>query len=288
MSDDMHGRVVLITGANTGIGFATARALGEAGARVVLHGRDVAKVEAAVATLAGEGLAVEPVTADLASLDQVARLARVVRERHPVLDVLVNNAGLMRDRLELTTDGYETVFQVNHLAPFLLTHLLRPALEAAKHPRVVTVASGAHGMAKDVGLDDITKPRRYDATKVYARSKACNILFNQELARRAPGLEATAMHPGLVKSAFAQDGDVEGFTKLIFVLARPFMKTPEKGADTVIWLARGGAGESGGYYIRRRPSQPRSYARDPLTAQALWALSERLVEPHLQAEDAHG
>ncbi len=289
--DDMTGKRVLVTGANAGIGNAIARSLADAGADLLVHGRDASRVDAAVDALRGSARGgVRGVVADFTSLASVARLADEVAAGGP-LDVLVNNAGLIRDRLVLNADGYEEVFQVNHLAAFLLTLRLMPALRAAPSARVVTVASGAHGMAKDLEVDRLTRPEPYLPMQVYARSKACNILFTTELARRVAGsgVKAFSYHPGIVASRFAHDGDVRGRLRLFIWLFRPFSKTPEKGADTGAWLASAAPvpEPDGGYFIDRRAAAPRPYARDEGTARQLWELSERLVAPHLQTEERH-
>ena len=285
---DMTGKRVLVTGANDGIGRATAAELARSGAEVLLHGRNPAKVDEATATIRAEtGAAVHGLVADFARLAEVRRLADEVSERFGRLDVLVNNAGLIRDRLVLTEDGIEEVFQVNHLAPFLLTLALLPALRAAGAARVVTVASGAHGMVKDLDLDQLAQPRRYESMQVYAASKACNILFNAELARRVEGdgIVVNALHPGIIRSGFGSADDVAGRVRWLFRLVRGFMKTPEQGAETAVFLARDPAGgaTTGGYFIRCKPAEPRTFAKNRQTAEALWALSERLVAPHLPA-----
>ncbi len=281
----MSGKRVLVTGANAGIGFAIAQALAAGGAEVLVHGRDAAKVETAVHALrrAGKGV-VTGFIADFTSLADIAHLADEVGATGP-LDVLVNNAGLMRDRRDSTADGFDVVFQVNHLAAFVLTMRLLPALRAAPAGRVVTVASGAHGMVKDLALDGLAQPATYRPMHVYARSKACNILFTQEFARRVgdDGPRALCFHPGLVASRFARDGDVTGPLRLLIPLFRPFSKTPEQGARTGVWLASATPAPepNGGYFIAERVAAPEPYARDGATAAALWSLSERLAGPHL-------
>ncbi len=282
---DMTGRTVLVTGANTGIGLATAKGLAAAGATLILHGRDRAKLDRAMEAIA----AVRPVpmsrlVADFADLADVARLAREVTAKAPALDVLVNNAGVIRDRHELTRDGYETTFQVNHLAPFLLTNLLLDALRAAPMGRVVNVASGAHGSVKGVALDEVAQPRRYRTLDAYARAKGCNILLTRELARRLADDDVVtfALHPGVVATDFGGHGDVRGPLRWTLRLARPLMKRPEQGADTAVWLAATTEPPpSGAYVIDKREARPRRWARDDATARALWELSERLVAPHL-------
>lgn len=280
---DLTGRTVLITGANAGIGAATAQALAACGATLLLHARDAAKLEPVAAAAADVGAGeVRRLIADFGHLAAVRRLADEVTAGAPV-DVLINNAGLIRDCLELTSDDVELTFQVNHLAPFLLTRLLLDRGRLADGARVLTVASGAHGSVRDVALDDLARPRRYRTMDVYARSKACNILFTRELAQRLPaGIAAYAMHPGVVATNFAGDGDVAGPLLWLVKALRPTMKTPAQGADTLIWLATTDSPPpSGAYVIKRREASPRAYARDPATAAALWELSERLVAPHL-------
>lgn len=287
---DMTGRTVLVTGANTGIGLAVAKGLAAKGATLILHGRDRAKLDRAVEAIAAVArVPMSRVVADFADLAAVARLAREIEAKAPALDVLVNNAGVIRDRMELTRNGYETTFQVNHLAPFLLTNLLLDALRAAPMGRIVNVASRAHRNVASLPLDDVAQPRRYRTLAAYARAKGCNILFTRELARRLAGAAVVthAVHPGVVATDFARYGDVRGPLRWTFRLIRPLMKTPEQGADTAVWLASTTAPPpSGAYVVDREETPPAPWARDDAMAARLWALSERLVAPHLPAEAA--
>jgi NAD(P)-dependent dehydrogenase (short-subunit alcohol dehydrogenase family) len=285
---DLTGRTALVTGANAGIGLATARGLAARGATVLLHGRDRAKLDAAVEEVRAVA-AVPPraVVADFARLADVARLADEVAAAAPRLDLLVNNAGLIRDRYVVTDDGIEQTFQVNHLAPFLLTLRLLAPLAAAGDARVLTVASSAHANQRDLPLDELARPARYRAFEVYARSKGCNILFTADLARRGAGagIAAYAVHPGVVATRFARDGDTRGWLRGLVTLLRPLMRSPERGADGLLWLAATDAPPpSGAYVADRRVREPASYARDAGTAAALWALSETLVASHLPSE----
>jgi NAD(P)-dependent dehydrogenase (short-subunit alcohol dehydrogenase family) len=286
-SADLTGRCALVTGANTGIGLAAAKGLAARGATLILHGRDRAKLDRAVEAVAAVArVPMSRVVADFTDLAEVARLAAEIRSKAPALDVLVNNAGIIRDRMELTRDGYETTFQVNHLAPFLLTNLLLDALDAAPLGRIVNVASGAHGSVKGVPLDDVAAPRRYRTLDAYARAKGCNILFNRELARRLDDrpVATWAVHPGVVASDFGADGDVRGPLRWTLRLFRPAMRTPDHGAATAVWLAATAAPPpSGAYVVDKHETRPRPWARDDRTAARLWELSERLVAPHLAA-----
>jgi len=267
---DLTGRTVVVTGASAGIGAAAARSLYALGATVVPVGRSPEKT-AAVAREVGA----EPLVADFERLDDVRRLARDLLERHPVIDVLANNAGGVWPRREVTPDGHERTFQVNHLAPYLLTRLLADRLEAADG-RVVTTSSAAHTTGR-LDLDDLdTEHRRYRSFRVYGTTKLENVLFTRELARRAAGLTATCLHPGVVASQFARDSPL---TRLAYrpPLSR-FLRTPEQGAATLVWLASAPDGwTSGGYYADGRPGRLSRAAQDDRLAAALWDRSAELV-----------
>ncbi|HSO23530.1 MAG TPA: SDR family oxidoreductase [Chondromyces sp.] len=278
--DSMVGRVCLVTGASSGIGTEIARGLARRGATVVMVARDRARGEAArddVMRTTGND-AVELTLCDLASQRQVRELAAAMVGRYPVLHVLVHNAGLILGSRVLTEDGLETTFAVNHLAPFLLTELLREPLEAAGSARVVTVASEAHRGA-EIDLDDPSAERGYSSWRAYAQSKLANILFTRELARRTQGsgIVASCLHPGVVRSGFGRQGSL--LVRAWFKIVGPLLLSAEKGADTAVWLASSPEAEAagGGYYIRRSPARPSRAARDAESARRLWGLSERLT-----------
>lgn len=275
-SDDLRGKVALVTGATTGIGAVTAATLARRGARVLLHGRDRARTEAAAAAIGAV-----PLVADFARLDAVRQLAADVLSTTDRIDILVNNAGLMCDRPVATVDGIETTFQVDHLAPFLLTTLLLERLQASAPARVVVVASRMHERVRRFDLDDLRWPSRFDGLEAYCRAKACNVLFTVELARRLEGtaVVANSLHPGFVASRFGRDGDLGFGYALFFRLLRPVMISPTAGAETSLWLATDPAAAtiSGRRFDRGRERMAAAFARDPATAAELWALSERLV-----------
>lgn len=201
----MQDKVCLVTGATSGIGLVTSRELARQGARVVLVGRNPAKLDATVRQIQAQtgSRFVESLRCDLSSLHEVRELSGQVRERYPRLDVLVNNAGGMRLQRELTADGLEMTFAVNHLAYFLLTHLLLDMLKASAPARVVNVSSEAHRRAT-LDLDNLQGERGYAGWRQYCRSKLLNLLFTYELARQVEGSGVTvnALHPGWVATGF--------------------------------------------------------------------------------------
>jgi retinol dehydrogenase-12 len=274
----MKGTVCVVTGATSGIGKAAATALARLGATVVLVGRDRGRTEAAAAEIAPVSTSPPRAeVADLASLEQVrglaGRLAGLER-----IDVLINNAGLVLGERVITPDGLEHVFALNHLAPFLLTSLLLPKLTASAPARVVTVTSDAHSAAR-LDLSDPNLEHVWDSWRSYANSKLANILFTRELARRLDGTGVTAncAHPGVVRTGFGRES--RPLLKLGIVIARPFMLSPERGADTIVYLASSPdvAGQTGGYYVKRQRREPSAAARDDAAARELWELSEKLT-----------
>jgi NAD(P)-dependent dehydrogenase (short-subunit alcohol dehydrogenase family) len=289
MAEWIEGKVCLVTGATQGIGLAAARALAQKGAQVVLVARDPTRGQAAleqVRTVA-TGKPPELLLADLSSMAQVRKLAADFKAGHSRLHVLLNNAGAIFTERQVTVDGFERTFALDHLAYFLLTRELRDVLVASAPARVINVASDAH-LGGRMRFDDPMMEKGFGGTQAYMQAKLANILFTRELARRlaGTGVTANALHPGGVASGFAQDA--KGWFKWVWTLATPFLLTPEKGARTSIFLASDPsvAEVSGKYFARRRPRRPSPAARNDEDARRLWELSERLLEPAAKAVGA--
>ena len=275
----MQGQVCVVTGATSGIGKAAAAALAQQGAEVIVVGRDPGRAEATAAAIQADGAPPPKVEiADLARLDQVRALAGRLDQTLDRIDVLINNAGLVLNERRVTPDGYEYVFAVNHLAPFLLTNLLRPKLTASAPARVITVSSDAHTAAR-LDLDDPNLEHGWSSWRSYSNSKLANILFTRELARRLDGTGVTAncLHPGVVRTGFGRDA--RPLMRVGITIAKPFMLSPERGADTIVYLASSPdvAAKTGGYYVKRQLREPSAAARDDGLADGLWEISERLT-----------
>jgi NAD(P)-dependent dehydrogenase (short-subunit alcohol dehydrogenase family) len=275
----MQGQVCVVTGATSGIGKAAAAALARQGAEIIVVGRDPGRAEATAAAIQADGAPPPKVEiADLARLDQVRALAGRLNQTLDQIDVLINNAGLVLNERQVTPDGYEHVFAVNHLAPFLLTNLLRPKLTASAPGRVITVSSDAHTAAR-LDLDDPNLEHGWSSWRSYSNSKLANILFTRELARRLDGTGVTAncLHPGVVRTGFGRDA--RPLMRVGITIAKPFMLSPERGADTMVYLASSPdvAAKTGGYYVKRQLREPSAAARDDGLARRLWEISERLT-----------
>jgi NAD(P)-dependent dehydrogenase (short-subunit alcohol dehydrogenase family) len=278
-----QGRTAIVTGASGGIGLWTALGLAKAGARVVLVVRNARRgAEAKAFIERRRGTAPEVVLADFADLKAVARAAEEIAGRCPQIDVLVNNAGLFAPARELTKDGYEMTFAVNHLAPFLFTNALLPSIERGgtpqRHARIVTVASRAAKRAS-ITLDDLMAARGYSMFGAYAQSKLCNVLFTKELARRLPPrpISANCLHPGVVATGIGNKGVVGN---LVWSAIKPFLIGPEEGAVNSLYVASSAEieGISGAYFVSRRQARANPLSDDRELAARLWAESERLIE----------
>ncbi|HEY7830971.1 MAG TPA: SDR family oxidoreductase [Solirubrobacteraceae bacterium] len=267
--------LVLLTGATRGIGRAAAVELAREGAEVALVGRDAERVGAVAqeARAAGGGAQVHEHVADLALMADVRALAAEARERYEHIDVLANNAGALFATRKETTEGFEQSFALNHLAPFLLTNLLRDRLHGA---RVVTTSSDAHKSGR-LDLDDLQSEKSYSAMRVYGTSKLCNILFTRELAKRAPELHANCFHPGVVRTGFGKNDN--GIWKLLTTLGGPFFRSPQRGARSLVWLSLSeqAAALTGEYVQDEKVLAPSAQAQDETFAEGLWERSAQLV-----------
>jgi NAD(P)-dependent dehydrogenase (short-subunit alcohol dehydrogenase family) len=270
-------KTIVVTGASDGIGAAAARKLHADGHRVVVVGRSPEKTAAVAKELGADHF-----VADFAVLDQVRELAAGLVAAYPTIDVLCNNAGgVFGDRAK-TVDGFEKTFQVNHLAPFLLTQLLLDKLIAAG-ASVIQTSSFAARMTGKIEMDDLEHDRDFNANVAYGTVKLENILFTKELHRRYHdrGISSAAFHPGVVATGFAAES--HSWLRHMYTnpIGRLFMTSPEKGADQMVWLAEGRPGvdwESGAYYEKRKPaSRNNPQALDDGLAEWLWERSEALL-----------
>lgn len=284
VANDMSGKTVLITGGNAGIGKQAAIALAKLGAKVVFTSRDPRKGEVARAEAreAADSEQIDCLALDLASFASIERFAQEFLDRYPRLDVLILNAGLVLDAPSKTVDGFETTFGVNHLGHFYLTSLLRERIVASAPARIVVVSSDAHkGAREGLDFDDLMHANNYGVVKVYARSKLANLLFTRALSAQleSTGVTVNALHPGVVRTRFARDGDISRFKQALVAIGTPFMISPERGARTTVYLASSPEveGQSGGYYARSRPAKMTKAARDDEAASRLWTISEALI-----------
>jgi retinol dehydrogenase-14 len=280
VDDGMAGKTVLVTGGTSGIGKAAARQLAAKGARVLLVGRDPAKTEATVGEIkaASGNDAVEGLLADLSSQSSIRALAGQVIARLDRLDVLVNCAGGYWPDRRTTVDGLELTFAVNHLAYFQLTNLLLDLLKASAPARIVSVSSGAQAMGR-IDFDDLQAQRGYRAQRAYQQSKLANVLFTYELARRlaGSGVTATVLHPGVTRTNFGRANKTR--MRKAIGLVEPFMRSPDEGADTVVYLAGSPEveGVTGAYFANRKQKKSSRRSYDRAAAASLWTVSEALV-----------
>jgi retinol dehydrogenase 14 len=277
----MAGKTVLVTGASSGIGRATALGLAAMGAHLAITGRDRERTESAAGEIrAVGGGQVEVFVADLSAQSEVRRLAGEVIQRLARIDVLINNVGGYWDTRHVTADGLERTFALNHLAPFLLTNLLLDRLQQAGPARVVTVSSNAHASGR-IEFDDLQGERSYSGARAYSQSKLANILFTYALARRLQQslVTANALHPGVVRTSFGAD-DPGRVRRMLVPLIRPFMKSPARGAETSIYLASATelAQTTGEYFVNRTPKRSSTRSYDRQTAERLWEVSAALIE----------
>ena len=272
--------ICLITGATSGIGEVTARELARRGMHVVIVGRSAERVAATVARIKqATGVDVETLIADLSSQAGVRSVAETFLQRYQRLDVLINNAGGFFASRQVSADGIELTWALNHMSYFLLTNLLTDILRASAPARVVNVSSDAHRSGV-MRWDDLQFTRSYNGWAAYAQSKLANILFSNELARRLEGTGVTsnALHPGFVATRFAHNNGII-WGGLMALMQRLFGITPEEGAQTSIYLATASevATISGRYFVKSRETSPAPQAQDMAAAARLWEITERMI-----------
>jgi retinol dehydrogenase-14 len=268
--------VCVVTGSSSGIGAATVVEVARRGYDVALTGRSTHRLEQVAQRCRDAGAVARTYAVDVSRLDAVRSLADELSGDWPRLDVLVNNAALVTQKRELTPDGFESMFAVNHLAPYLLTRLLSQRLLDSAPARVVVVASNAYTFDQ-LDPDDYGSAKAFSPLKVYGRTKLCNLLFAAELQRRlGSGVAVSTVHPGFVSTGLGRDNRLaDAALKLI----RPFVRTPEKGARTSVLLATEPLGATGGarFHVDGKVKQLDGRATDPEMAARLWDDSARMV-----------
>jgi len=280
MQNAAQGKVIVITGATSGIGQIAASLLAAEGARLVLVARDRTRAEKTLAHLRerGPNQAHRAHIGDLSRLAEMKRVGSEIAAAEPRVDVLINNAGNIFAQRALTEDGFERTFATNHVAYFVLTLALRDRLIAAAPARIISTASAAHRGEK-LDFEDLQSANGYRPTSVYGRSKLCNILFTRALARRLTGTGVTAncLHPGFVRTNLGQrsGGVFAGMVRMAML----FAARPERGANTIVYLATSPAvaDVSGGYFVDCRAATPSAQAQDDASAERLWTATAHLA-----------
>ena len=279
----MEGKTVVITGGNAGIGKATAINLAKQGAEILITSRSERKAKAAVEEIksASKNENIDFVLINLIDQESVKKAAVEIKTKCSKIDVLINNAGCYLSELELSPQGIEGQFATNHIGHFLLTNLILDNIKAAGKARIINLASIAHKYTRELNLDDINyEKEEYGGWKSYSRSKYCNILFTNELAKRleGTGITANAVHPGGVRTEIAEK-NANWFTKLGWIVMKPFMVTVEEGAKTSIHLASSPEveGETGGYWVKCKKHFSNRPSQEEANWKALWKKSEELV-----------
>jgi NAD(P)-dependent dehydrogenase (short-subunit alcohol dehydrogenase family) len=277
----MKNRICLITGANSGIGKITARELATKGMTILIIARNKEKGEQARQEIiqATGNSAIELYLCDLSVQADIVKVSNEIKAKHNKIDVLINNAGLIIPDYQLSADGIEMTFAINHLGPFLLTNLLLELVKKGNEPRIITVSSEAHRFS-NVDFNNLASPKKYSAWLAYGNSKLANILFTKQLAKivKKDGITANCLHPGAVATNFG--AGYSGIAGAFFSLFRPFFISPEKGAETTIYLAISPEVKemSGLYFDKKKPKTPNKEALSDYNAQKLWEVSAALTK----------
>lgn len=279
---DMTGKVALVTGVTSGVGTATAEAIASTGAELFMVCRNRDKGAAVLADIKQKtgNDNIHLLVGDLGVQADIRRVANEFLDTGKPLHLLINNAGVVNMRRNVTVDGIEETFAVNHLAYFLLTELLRDRIVASAPARIVSVASNAHEFCKEIHFDDINyESRPYKTFEVYGHSKLANILWTREIARQLAGSGVTAncVHPGAVRTGLGTQNGWLG--KVVTKLVGPFFRSPAKGAETSVFLATSDKveGVSGVYFYNCKKLEAKPWARDDAAAKRLWDVSRQLV-----------
>jgi len=288
----VDGQVAIITGANSGIGFETAKELVRRGAKVILGCRDVAKAEEAaeeIRRVTGSNKVI-PKKLDVSSLSSIRNFCDEVLKEETRLDILINNAGVAGMRKSMTEDGLEIHFATNHFGPFLLTNILLGLMKKTGKARIISVSSLAHNWTKTLDIENLNSEKKWEPKVLYARAKLCNILFTTELARRLKeaglhGIAANAVNPGGVRTAIFRHA--RKTFKYMIMISQFFFKTPTEGAQPIIHqsVSEEVEGESGFYYTDCKKDTPSKLAQDPELARKLWEASKKFVK--IQPNEYH-
>tara|TARA_B000000437_G_scaffold137879_1_gene100218 strand:+ start:140 stop:991 length:852 start_codon:yes stop_codon:yes gene_type:complete len=280
MSFEIKNKNVLITGATSGIGEATAIDLAKKGANIFFIARNNLKAQNLSDKIESiSGKRSKFFIADLASLKNIKDSALEFISLDIPLHVLLNNAGLINNNRKETVDGLEEVFSINHLAYFYLTYLLLDKLKEGTPSRIINVSSGAHAFVKGFNFDDVNSLKEYKPFKVYGYSKLANILFTKKLSQvlENENIIVNCLHPGVVGTGFGQNNGI--FSKILFNLSKPFMRSSEKGAETSIYLCSSPdvSDVSGQYFYNCKIAKTTSWANNQEDADRLWDLSKELT-----------
>jgi NAD(P)-dependent dehydrogenase (short-subunit alcohol dehydrogenase family) len=278
--DSMKGKIVLITGATSGVGKESALGLAKMGATVVLVGRSSEKLDrvaSSISTATGNR-AIDTMVCDLTSMENVRKLASDFKHRHQRLDVLVNNAGEIVGERRTTVDGFEYTLALDHLSHFLLTMLLLDLIKASAPARIINVSSSAHMLGR-IDFEDLMGEKKYKPMKAYGQAKLANLLFTYELARRlaGTGVTANAVHPGAVRTNFGKG--MKGRWRIFLWLGSPFLIDAERGAETSIFVASSPevSGITGKYFVKKKEKMSSKRSHDQTGAKRLWEVSSKLT-----------
>ena len=276
----MDQKIILISGATAGIGKAACAELVKTNSRIVMIARNVQKASITTEFLKNINpkAEIDVIQGDLSSLDSVREIAATFCSKYPKLDILINNAGLFQPVRRTSADGYEMTFAVNHLSNFLLTRLLLDKLKTAPSAKIITTSSAAQDYAR-INFGDLMAENKYSMWPVYCQSKLSNVIFTSKLASllSSTAIEVTAFHPGYVHTEFGRD--INGILRMIFNFSMIFARTPQKGAETLVWLANTSDDsiQSGKFYFDKKVKKPNPQALDPDIVNRLWSISEELT-----------